>query len=262
MSSPPLVWRWCVAPAAVAAVLAASLRLGGYDVAALQATQRVTMGLPDTLWWLLTWLGDTQFALALLVLLVLLALPRSTPWLMALVWAALPTTVLVHGLKWAWHAPRPLAVLGPEGVHAIGTALLRNSFPSGHTAMAFLAAGCVVLALAPPRPRWAVPLLLMAALIGLSRVAVGAHWPSDVLAGAACGWVGAGIGVWATQRWPVGTGPRARRVFSALAMAVGVSLWWRPLGGVEHALALVLGAAAVAVGLRGWVARTPQGVGA
>ncbi|WP_143904375.1 phosphatase PAP2 family protein, partial [Tepidimonas thermarum] len=143
MSSPPLVWRWCVAPAAVAAVLAASLRVGGYDVAALQATQRVTMGLPDTLWWLLTWLGDTQFALALLVLLVLLALPRSTPWLTALVWAALPTTVLVHGLKWAWHAPRPLAVLGPEGVHAIGTALLRNSFPSGHTAMAFLAAASI-----------------------------------------------------------------------------------------------------------------------
>ena len=57
------------------------------------------------------------------------------------------------------------------------------SFPSGHTTTAFAAA--VILALW--YPRWAGVWLSMAALVGLSRVMLGSHFPSDVLAGALLG---------------------------------------------------------------------------
>jgi undecaprenyl-diphosphatase len=58
-----------------------------------------------------------------------------------------------------------------------------SSFPAGHAATAF--AGATVLAYVVPR---VAPLLfLVAALIGLSRVYVGVHYPTDVLGGAAIG---------------------------------------------------------------------------
>jgi undecaprenyl-diphosphatase len=57
------------------------------------------------------------------------------------------------------------------------------SFPSGHTASSF--AGATVLTCFWPR---AAPLFyLLASLVGLSRIYVGAHYPGDVLSGAGFG---------------------------------------------------------------------------
>ena len=63
-------------------------------------------------------------------------------------------------------------------------------FPSGHTTLAFAAATSVSLS----HPRWyvIVPAQTWAATMGVSRVWHGAHYPSDVLAGAALGIVVAG----------------------------------------------------------------------
>ncbi len=54
------------------------------------------------------------------------------------------------------------------------------SFPSGHTASSF-AAGVVFFRQLPKK--WGVPALILAILIGLSRLYVGVHYPTDVLAG-------------------------------------------------------------------------------
>ena len=61
------------------------------------------------------------------------------------------------------------------------------SFPSGHAITAFACA--VALGYFLPRLRWA--LLTLAILVAISRVVVGAHYASDVIAGAAIGWLSA-----------------------------------------------------------------------
>ena len=61
-----------------------------------------------------------------------------------------------------------------------------NSFPSGHAAISFACAATI----ARFAPRHAAPLLYaLAVLIAWSRVYVGAHYPLDVLGGAAIGLV-------------------------------------------------------------------------
>lgn len=63
------------------------------------------------------------------------------------------------------------------------------SFPSGHTATAFAVAAVLshMTALLCPGA------LFLATLIGLSRLALGAHFPSDVIAGMALGCLCAGL---------------------------------------------------------------------
>jgi undecaprenyl-diphosphatase len=53
------------------------------------------------------------------------------------------------------------------------------SFPSGHAA----AAMSVAIVYGVAFPAWAVPLLLLALLVGFSRVRLRVHYPSDVLVG-------------------------------------------------------------------------------
>lgn len=84
------------------------------------------------------------------------------------------------------------------------------SFPSGHATQAFAAATCLAVLVPPLRP-WPV---VLAALIALSRVYLGVHFPSDVLAGALLG-TAIGLGVAALARRAVAGGAQARRASTA-----------------------------------------------
>ena len=75
------------------------------------------------------------------------------------------------------------------GFHPFSFEWAFNSMPSGHTAASF--AGLVMLGLLVPKIKWAT--WTLAIVIGLSRVVVGAHWPTDVLVGAFIGMVAADV---------------------------------------------------------------------
>ena len=71
------------------------------------------------------------------------------------------------------------------------------SFPSGHTGSSF--ASAVVLYRQLPR-RAGVPALLLALLIGLSRLYVGVHYPTDVLVGMITGVICGFLGEWLVKK--------------------------------------------------------------
>lgn len=79
--------------------------------------------------------------------------------------------------------PRTYDLEGAFGAAPFTVSSDYASFPSGHATTAF--AFAAVLALGLPRLR--TGLFALAALVAMSRVVVGAHYPSDVLAGAALG---------------------------------------------------------------------------
>jgi membrane-associated phospholipid phosphatase len=71
-----------------------------------------------------------------------------------------------------------------------------RSFPSGHTAAAFAFA----IGASRELPRAGPPLVVLAAVVGYSRIHTGVHYPVDVIAGALCGVTLAELtGLWLDQ---------------------------------------------------------------
>jgi len=94
-------------------------------------------------------------------------------------------------LKMAFHRPRPVAYFGPTPT--------TYSFPSGHAMGAFCLYGVLAAILAARahgrRTKWCIwaGAALLIGMIGFSRIYLGVHYPSDVIAGYCAGavWVGA-----------------------------------------------------------------------
>jgi undecaprenyl-diphosphatase len=102
----------------------------------------------------------------------------ATAFTAACVWSA---DLIALGLKAATGRPRPFETI-PQADPLIG-ATVGQSLPSGHAATSF--AGAVVLTYFLPRS--APYVFLLAVSIAFSRIYVGVHYPSDVVAGAALG---------------------------------------------------------------------------
>ncbi|MGN0343010.1 MAG: phosphatase PAP2 family protein [Roseburia sp.] len=77
---------------------------------------------------------------------------------------------------------RPYEVV--DGLNRIIDAQIDFSFPSGHTGSSF-ASGVVCFKELPKQ--YGIPLLVLAFLIAFSRLYVGVHYPTDVLAGMVIG---------------------------------------------------------------------------
>lgn len=92
-------------------------------------------------------------------------------------------------LKVAFGRARPWMGEGPYAFKGLQINDSNNSMPSGHSATAF----ALATVLARQYPEYKRLFYACASLIALSRVYVHAHWPSDVL-------VGAALGVWSANQ--------------------------------------------------------------
>ncbi|MDE6203885.1 MAG: phosphatase PAP2 family protein [Lachnospiraceae bacterium] len=83
-----------------------------------------------------------------------------------------------------------------EGLVPIVTKPAEFSFPSGHAGSSF-ASGSVLYRRLPKR--YGIPILVLAVLISFSRLYVGVHYPTDVLAGMLTGIGCSYVGEWAVK---------------------------------------------------------------
>lgn len=143
----------------------------------------------------ITALGSTA-VLALMVAAVsgFLLLTGKRRSALAMLISVVGGVIISQTAKLAYGRPRPELV--PHGAEVYSA-----SFPSGHSMMAavvYLTLGAL-LARTQAEPRVKAYILgsavLLALLVGVSRVYLGVHWPTDVLAGWALG------AVWALLSW-------------------------------------------------------------
>lgn len=174
------------------AALTTPLWLGLFEPDMFYFFNRHLAVLPDIVWSLLSLLGTGWAVYALTAPALLLAPRILLAWLCAAPLAGVLTRV---GKMWAF-SPRPLEVLAPQTVHVIGEPLFIAAMPSGHTITAFAAATAIYFSLTPGRRHRFLWLFIMALGVGLSRMAVGAHWPADVAVGAALGILSGLVGAW------------------------------------------------------------------
>lgn len=74
-------------------------------------------------------------------------------------------------------------VADPSSIHMFGHHAADAGFPSDHATASFAIATAILLR----NRRWGTVAIILAAVLAVTRVAIGVHYPTDVLAGAALG---------------------------------------------------------------------------
>ena len=236
-------WAWSSLAVGLALWLACGYHAG------FAALNDAGTAYPDWVWQWLTSIGGEGVPFVLC-----LFFARRYPrvfW--ALVLAGLVAVAFSRGLKPLFDAARPPTVLPPDSFHLIGPLHRRASFPSGHATTAAVFFGVLVY-----YARWSelrVLLVLVAVLVGLSRVAVGVHWPVDVAVGFWGGVLAAWIGARLAARRPALATDAA--VHLALVTLCGFAAVGLILGDAEYAqarpLLQALGWAALVNGVLGYL---------
>ncbi|MET0090922.1 MAG: phosphatase PAP2 family protein [Candidatus Thiodiazotropha sp.] len=197
---------------------------------------------PALLWSNLTQLGDGAVLAPLLSVLILW---RPQAWAAAL--AAAPLDALLSvSFKHLEAVPRPADYLDPHQFVVIGHTLkAHNSFPSGHSLTVFACTIAVLVTLYMYERSWRLVALTLVAFVfacavAISRVAVGAHWPLDVLGGALlgsmAGVVGAALAARYPRWWRLQPGSIPRCVVSVILLLMSLSLFYRAFDKPELAI--------------------------
>jgi undecaprenyl-diphosphatase len=129
--------------------------------------------------------AEVLFLGALLVTFSLVRGPARRGARRAVVAAGLSAGLGLFVAQFISHAvnrPRPF-VADPSGVHVFTPHAADPGFPSDHATAAFAIAVAIMLR----DRRWGTVALVFATVLAVGRVAMGVHYPSDVLGGAALG---------------------------------------------------------------------------
>lgn len=174
-------WLWCL-PLAIFA-LSAPLWLHLWEPALFLWINHACSALPAQVWTGLSLFGNGWAVLAVTAPLLVLSPRLMWAWLCAAPFAI----VLARLGKSLLESPRPAALVDNTQMRIVGEVMHNVSMPSGHTTTAVAVATAIFLALTPAQRRRHWWVLLLALGTGISRIAVGAHWPGDVAAGVALG---------------------------------------------------------------------------
>jgi undecaprenyl-diphosphatase len=139
-------------------------------------------------------ISEALFVAALVGLLAFANGVRLRPWRRAAVAAGLSAGLALgvgKVISELVDRARPF-VVDPHGVHLFSAHAADPGFPSDHATGAF----AVAMAIWLRNRRWGTVALLAAALLSVGRVAIGVHFPSDVVAGAALGCAAALLLYW------------------------------------------------------------------
>jgi undecaprenyl-diphosphatase len=200
---------------------------------------------PGVVWRLLSMAGEWTLVIGALLLLAARQ-PALLPRMLVLGLAGVLASI---ALKAGFDVLRPPLVLPAGTVNLLDVLPGNRSFPSGHAVAVAVLAG----ALMPRRSLAAqLGLVLLALLVCLSRLAIGVHWPLDVLAGAACGFALAHVaGRVRKSSWPAALLLQAVKALALVLLAV--TLWKLGQGRPNEAYVLynLITLALCAVVLRG-----------
>jgi undecaprenyl-diphosphatase len=135
-------------------------------------------------------LGDGGFWYGLMIVLAVLGGTRGIVAALQMLGTGLVAWLLYRTLKLHTRRPRPFRA-HPD-VTARAAVLDEYSFPSGHT---LHAVSFTIVAVAW-FPFLALPLTVFTVLVAMSRVVLGLHYPTDVLAGVLIGTALGAVSVW------------------------------------------------------------------
>jgi undecaprenyl-diphosphatase len=129
-----------------------------------------------------TQIGSAFFAVAILFFILIQNKPGGSELFFYLLGSLIIGQMFVHPVKWLVNRPRPCLALSEARVlRALNN---NNSFPSGHTCAAI----SMALVLSQSFPGAALLLFTLAVMVGISRIYLGVHYPTDVIAGGAIGY--------------------------------------------------------------------------
>jgi len=123
----------------------------------------------------------------------------------AIIISSLFTLITSAVLKLIFAVPRPAAMINMETFTIMGRPnILHTSLPSGHAMTAFMVISILLYAFMPKKMSsriiWTTLLITIGLIIGFSRVAVGAHYPLDVVVGCILGYIMAIFGIKITTK--------------------------------------------------------------
>jgi membrane-associated phospholipid phosphatase len=173
-----MLFGFCIL--AISLILSAGQRLDAWFFLLLNVRGRRPLWLDGMMFWI-TQLGNALTTLGISILLLLTGKQILSYKLML---GSLSLWLMVELLKLIVHRSRPFVRLTQTRI--VGGKAIGRSFPSGHTSQVFFTAALIIQGLQLPIYA-AIGFYVLAFIVGITRIYVGAHYPRDIIAGAILG---------------------------------------------------------------------------